>query len=165
MMTKTLIKEIFIILLLAGLTAFVVNGLRDEKLPLFAPPDRAYATSEDRDITGSVQIRAISTQEAIDGFKKGLFLFVDARSESEFDSGHIQGAVNLPEAQFDQRIGGFLEKTDPQVSIITYCAGYYCRLAERLAEKLILAGFENVYYLPDGWGNWNKFRMPVEMKE
>ncbi|MGD2270325.1 MAG: rhodanese-like domain-containing protein, partial [Desulfobacterales bacterium] len=119
-MIKTLIKEIFIILLLAVLLAFVVNSLRDEKLPLFDPADRAYATSGDRDITGSVRVRAISTQEAIDGFKKGRFLFVDARSESEFNSGHVQGAVNLPEAQFDQWIGGFLEKTDPQVSIIAY---------------------------------------------
>jgi 3-mercaptopyruvate sulfurtransferase SseA len=38
-------------------------------------------------------------------------------------------------------------------------------LAERLAEKLFMAGFENVYYLPDGWGNWNKFRMPVEIEK
>jgi hypothetical protein len=36
-MIKTIIKEVFIILLLAVLLAFVVNSLRTQKLPLFEP--------------------------------------------------------------------------------------------------------------------------------
>ncbi|UCH22596.1 MAG: rhodanese-like domain-containing protein [Deltaproteobacteria bacterium] len=161
-MVKAFIKEILIISIISVILAFIVNSLRTQGLPLFESAPRPLAQTNDHSTADSVMIKEISIEEAIDGFTKGKFLFADARSEKEYKSGHIKGALNLPAGEFDDWVGSFLETTDPEANIITYCEGYYCTLAKELAQKLIMAGFENVYYLPDGWGNWNKNRMPVE---
>jgi 3-mercaptopyruvate sulfurtransferase SseA len=34
-------------------------------------------------------------------------------------------------------------------------------LSQELAEKLTWLGFENVYYLKDGWGLWKERKLPI----
>ena len=163
-MIKQVFKEAAIIILAAVVVALVVNTFRDQGLPLIGPDDTISG-----DNTGNsddaIATKEISMQRAMVLYQAGNALFADARVGNDYNRGHIKGAVNLPVEQFDRWIGEFLEKTDPGVTIITYCEGYYCPLAKDLAFKLIMAGFENVYHLPDGWGNWNKNRMPVETGE
>ena len=163
-MIKQVFKEAAIIILAAVVVALVVNTFRDQGLPLIEPDDTISG-----DNTGNsddaIATKEISMQRAMVLYQAGNALFADARVGNDYNRGHIKGAVNLPAEQFDRWIGEFLEKTDPGVTIITYCEGYYCPLAKDLAFKLIMAGFENVYHLPDGWGNWNKNRMPVETGE
>lgn len=161
-MIKAFIKEVLIISIIAVSLALIVNSLRTQGLPLFESAPQPLMQTNGNSAADSVMIREISIEAAIAGFKTGRFLFADARSEGEYKSGHIRGALSLPEGEFDEWIGPFLDTTDPEANVITYCEGYYCPQAKKLAEKLILAGFQNVYYLPDGWGNWNKNRMPVE---
>jgi rhodanese-related sulfurtransferase len=163
-MIKQIFKEAAIIILAATVVALVVNSFRDQGLPLIGP-DGTITQENTGNSDDAIAVREITMQKAMAVFRADSALFADARGGNEFNSGHIKGAVNLPEGQFDQWIGAFLENTDPGVTIITYCEGYYCPLAKKLALKLMMAGFENVYYLPDGWGNWNKFRMPVEIDE
>jgi rhodanese-related sulfurtransferase len=163
-MIKQIIKETAIIILAAAVVALVVNSFRDQGLPLIGPVDTATQENAGNS-NDAIAIEEISMQRAMEIYRADKALFADARGGNEFNSGHIKGAVSLPEGQFDQWISAFLENTDPGVTIITYCEGYYCPLAKKLAAKLMMAGFENVYYLPDGWGNWNKFRMPVETGE
>jgi rhodanese-related sulfurtransferase len=163
-MIKQVFKEAAIIILAAAVVALVVNSFRTQSLPLIGP-DGTVSGDNDGNNDDPIAIEEISLQRAMAVFRADSALFADARGGNEFNSGHIKGAVNLPEGQFDQWIGAFLENTDPGVTIITYCEGYYCPLAKKLAAKLMMAGFENVYHLPDGWGNWNKFRMPIEIDE
>ena len=163
-MIKKVFKEAVLIILVAAAVALVVNSFRTQGLSLIGPDD-----SVSGDNTGNnddaIAIKEISMQNAMALYRADKALFADARDGSEFDAGHIKGAVNLPERQFDQWIDEFLKKTDPGVTIITYCEGYYCPLANELALKLMMAGFVNVFHLPDGWGNWKKFRLPVETSE
>ena len=163
-MIKQVFKESAIIILVAAVVALGVNSFRAQGLPLIEP-DGQVIQENAANSDNAIVIREISMKRAIALYRSGKALFADARGGNEFNSGHIKGALNLPEGQFDRWIGAFLEKTDPGVTIITYCEGYYCPLAKDLGLKLVMAGFENVYYLPDGWGNWNKFRMQVETGE
>ena len=163
-MLKQIFKEATIIILAAAVVALVVNSFRDQRLPIIGPVDTVTPKNAG-DGNDAVAIKEISMQRAMEIYQANMALFADARGANEYNRGHIKGAVNLSEAQFDQWIGPFLENTDAGVTIITYCEGYYCPLAKNLAVKLVMAGFENVYYLPDGWGNWNKYRMPVETGE
>jgi rhodanese-related sulfurtransferase len=163
-MIKQIIKEAAIIIMAAAIVALVVNSFRDKGLPLIEPVDTVNQENAGNS-NDAIAIEEISMQRAMEIYRDDKALFADARGGNEFNSGHIKGAVNLSEVQFDQWIGAFLENNDPAITIITYCEGYYCPLAKKLAAKLMMAGFENVYYLPDGWGNWNKFRMPVETGE
>jgi rhodanese-related sulfurtransferase len=163
-MIKQIFKEAAVIILAAAVVALVVNSLRTQGLPLSRSDDTVSGDNAGNS-DDAIAIEEISMQRAMELYRADTALFADARGGNEFNSGHIKGAVNLPVEQFDQWIDAFLENTDPGVTIITYCEGYYCSLAKKLALKLMLAGFENVYCLPDGWGNWNKFRMPVEIDE
>lgn len=46
-------------------------------------------------------------------------LVIDARSQGEFATGHIQGAVNIPHTVIDRQIGGHAKsKEEP---IVVYC--------------------------------------------
>lgn len=102
-------------------------------------------------------IREISIKNAYAlSNKKEKTLFIDARPENDFKKGHIKGAVNLPEKDFDEWIDGFLDNTGQQTKIITYCDGIDCSLGKELAEKLFSVGYNKVYYLRNGWTKWKK---------
>jgi len=152
-----------VILFFAGCLAFGFSALREHSLP---PPgntkavDRSPAAVNASD--GTNAIGDISIEEAVRLFEKGAALFVDARSEVDYRAGHIAGAVNIPELDFENHIGSFLEKTAAETVLITYCEGDTCTLSKSLAEKLSLAGFENVFHLKNGWGQWKERGLPID---
>jgi 3-mercaptopyruvate sulfurtransferase SseA len=46
--------------------------------------------------------------------------------------------------------------------IVAYCEGPAAPRARKLAEQLTWLGFEEVYYLVDGWDMWQAHHMPVD---
>ena len=157
------LREATVILLFAGCLAFGFNAIREHSLPLpgnTTAVDRSPAAVNEPN--GSNAIGDMSIGEAVRLFEKGMALFVDARSKADYRAGHIKGAVNIPELDFENHIGAFLEKTAPETVLITYCEGDACTLSKSLAEKLSLAGFENVFHLKNGWGLWKKRELPIE---
>jgi len=82
-------------------------------------------------------------QAVIDG---GLLL--DVRSPSEFNSGHLEGALNIPVGELQSRLKE-LGSTDR--SIVVYCAS---GMRSRSAQKLLQDnGFSQVHDL-GSMGNW-----------
>lgn len=155
-------REATVILFFAGCLAFGFNALREHSLPLLETTksvDRSSAAVNGPD--GSNAIGDISIEEAVRLFEEGAVLFVDARSEADYRAGHIKGAVNIPDLDFENHIGSFLEKTAAETVLITYCEGDSCTLSKSLAEKLSLAGFENVFHLKNGWGQWKERGLPI----
>jgi rhodanese-related sulfurtransferase len=158
----TLRESVFIVLL-AGCLALAVNGFRENPLPLADRPKTAIGPSDGSTPVETVPAeREIPMQEAVRLFETGAALFVDARSADDYRAGHIKGAVNMPVAEFDERIGLLFETVPPGIPLITYCEGEMCHLSQELSEKLVLAGFEPVYHLKDGWGQWKARRLPYE---
>ena len=75
-------------------------------------------------------------------------LLVDVRSPSEFSSGHLDGAKNIPVNVLGQRSGELGAKDRP---VILYCAsGTRSAMAKR---TLRAAGFARVHNL-GSMGNW-----------
>jgi len=93
-MLKSLIKEVFIILLISVALAFMVNSLRTQGLPLLESESQNLTKNIRGNAAGSYRVKEISVEEAIQGFKKGRFLFADARSENEFNGGHIKPEIH-----------------------------------------------------------------------
>lgn len=160
MLLKTL-KEALLIVLAATLLAGIVNILRPDgrSIDIWRAPSPSAAPSTNE--SGTQPTGEISIDRAVTLYRQKDTLVIDTRSVGEYEAGHIKGAVNLPEATFDEWIGAFIENTPPETPIITYCAGGACQLAPKLAEKLMMVGFEKVYYLIDGWGKWQAAGMPV----
>ncbi len=85
-------------------------------------------------------------------------LFVDARKAVDFSLGHVAGAVNLPDDDFDAHVGAFLDRWVPEASVVVYCANSGCNssasVARRLREDFQI---KTVYVLKDDWQLWERY--------
>ena len=154
-MLKPLIKEAALILVLAVAVALIVNTLRARGLDLLAPEPSAVSTG------AALDQREISLEDAVRRHADQSAIFADARSAEDYAAGHIQGALSLPDQEFDSWAEEFIAATEPDTVVITYCEGTQCLLSKSLAEKLIDLGYVNTHYLVDGWGRWKANRLPV----
>lgn len=84
---------------------------------------------------------------------------VDVRSPSEWQEGHVPGAVHafLP----DLRKKSYkLHKTKP---VAVYCdSGYRASIAASILKQ---EGFRDVHNVPGSWQAWKKSKLPVEVEE
>ncbi len=155
-------REATVIVFCAGCLAFGFNALREHSLPLTVTTKAVDPSTAAINASGmSNAIGELSIEEAVRLFEEGKAQFVDARSEADYRAGHIKGAVNIPDVNFENHIGSFLEKTAAETVLITYCEGDACTLSKSLAEKLALAGFEKVFHLKNGWGQWRERGLPI----
>lgn len=93
--------------------------------------------------------------------KEGLFC--DARAKSEYDQGHIPGAIPLPLAEFDKYYALYEGKIKHAKFIVTYCHGVGCQLSNKVAQKLVNdKKYKNVGSFFGGWPQWQEHNMPVE---
>lgn len=83
-------------------------------------------------------------------------LWIDARSESDYASGHVPGALSLNEDDWDAMIGEMLTVWQPDLPTIVYCSSRQCQASHAVAERLKMEmGLEPVYVLHGGWEAWN----------
>ena len=96
----------------------------------------------------------ISVTDAAERFAAGAFL-LDVREQSEWNEGHISGAVLIPLAQLPTRLSEI--PTDRDVLII-------CRSGNRSAQardQLRAAGFPNTTSIDGGMNAWIAAGLPV----
>ncbi len=89
-------------------------------------------------------------------------VFLDARSQEQYNEGHIQGARSLPWQEFEKKAEKVLAGILPDSNIITYCDGESCDLSKELAFALLGRGYANTRVLVNGWTVWNDRKLPVE---
>jgi len=75
---------------------------------------------------------------------------VDVRSTEEFASEHLDGAVNIPVSELDDRLSELEPKDQP---VVVYCASGI--RSARAANKLAAAGFKTVADL-GSMSNWSE---------
>ena len=144
---------VFFIALLLAAGSF---ALRPAALPLKSVAEQKQAPVKEE------PFKLIAIEQAQELFEEGHALFADARPAIAYEAGHIQGALNLEPDDFEAWASHLLDNYPLDKTIITYCEGPRCNLSHELAERLVWLGFENVYYLIDGWGQWKAHGLPVE---
>lgn len=85
---------------------------------------------------------------------------LDVRSDAEFDSGHVVGAIHVVDTQVESSMGR-LQKYKSRPVIAT------CRTGQRsaaVAGKLRKAGFEKVFNLRGGLAAWEGANLPLTRK-
>lgn len=102
--------------------------------------------------------------EALQLFRSGKALFLDARHEFDYELGHIAGAVNLPLKEFEEK-RNLLASLSKDTLIVTYCDGQECNSSLELATKLSAAGFSKVKFFFGGWREWQMHNNPTEKAE
>ena len=90
----------------------------------------------------------ITMQELEELRRKGITV-IDVRSTQEFQEGHIDGAISIPEYEIKKDI---IERINPGEEIIVYCSsGQRSKKAKQKLEKL---GYKKVYNLYNGLENY-----------
>ena len=93
-------------------------------------------------------------QQAV--LKTSNAIFLDAREPKEFAVSHIAGAIPVGYDHFDLQKVAALQKDKP---IIVYCSVGY--RSEKIAEKLLGAGFTKVSNLYGGIFEWVNQGLPI----
>jgi rhodanese-related sulfurtransferase len=87
---------------------------------------------------------------------------LDVRGAPAFAVGHIPGAWNLPEDDFDRDFPALRRRLEGARTIIVYCDSARCARSLRVAIRLRTEGLAQAQIYPDGWNEWTDRRMPVE---
>ncbi|MBF0303944.1 MAG: rhodanese-like domain-containing protein [Desulfamplus sp.] len=166
--------QISVFVILASIFALTVNHFRSDSIPIIGEwsVDARFSDSSGESLV-------ISLEEAKRLFENKTALFLDARRKEQYDEGHIQGALSLPQQEVDayfMDIAPKLEESQLDNNdrgdgsskskvIITYCDGDTCELSHELALFLKEMGFNNVKVLVNGWSVWQEAGLPNEIGE
>jgi len=83
-------------------------------------------------------------------------MIIDSRPAArKYDIGHIPGAINIPETQFDS-LAPKLLPPDKSMLLIFYCEGPECSLSHKSAFKAEKLGYTNIVVYTNGYPEWMK---------
>jgi len=101
----------------------------------------------------SHSVKEVSVDEVTDD---SAFVFADARENHEYEVSHIRNAIWVGYDDFDLNR---LKAVGKESKVIVYCSVGY--RSEKIAEKLIKAGYTNVSNLYGGIFEWKNQNHPV----
>jgi rhodanese-related sulfurtransferase len=93
-------------------------------------------------------------------FDQGV-LFVDVRSDKDWEAGRIPGAEHL-ELKKVYSETTLQELADKASQVVFYCNGEKCLRSSRASEQAVGWGYSQVFYFRDGFPAWSAAGFPVE---
>ncbi len=88
--------------------------------------------------------------------ESGNVTVVDVRGAEDFEKGHVPGAINLPQGNWDKPQGLNMEQLN-----IVYCYSQQCHLAANACVAFASKGF-SVMELEGGFEVWKEHEMEIE---
>lgn len=166
---RALLKQVLIIFLMAVFVGLVTNFFHPKgvTISLSRPPlpvasDSAFVETlspvsirgnEDSPDENDGEILIIKYEQLMKLFRDNGTILIDAREKSEFSTGHIPGAINIPYEryyEFEEQIA----RLPKDKWLICYCDGPPCDLGHLLAEELRLRNFSRVAFYKGGVDDW-----------
>ena len=96
-------------------------------------------------------------------FAKALFdkkyKFIDARDVSDYEAGHVQGAINIPYHDLEKYRDKLNDLPKEQV-YVTYCSSA-CDVSIDMAYAMAKMGFKKLYIFHGGWDEWKNAGYPA----
>ena len=86
------------------------------------------------------------------------FLLVDVREQSEWDAGHLPGAIHLSKGVIERDIEQ--KVPDRGTPMVLYCGGGFRSALS--ADNLQKMGYTNVISMDGGWRGWTGAGLPIE---
>lgn len=84
--------------------------------------------------------------------KKGVMIIDSRPAARQYDPGHIPGAINIPDSQFDKMVDKL--PADRATLLLFYCGGLECMLSHNSAFKAEKLGYTNIKVYPAGSPDW-----------
>lgn len=92
-------------------------------------------------------------------FEENSKIFIDARHKEEFEKGHIEDAISLPQQSVEKDLPEFLQKYSFEFPLVIYCGGLDCSASIQLANILYDRGYRNLEVYAGGWEEWKKLQL------
>jgi rhodanese-related sulfurtransferase len=84
--------------------------------------------------------------------KKGVVIIDSRPAARQYDPGHLPGAINIPDSQFDKMVDKL--PADKATLLLFYCGGLECMLSHNSAFKAEKLGYGNIKVYPAGSPDW-----------
>lgn len=110
-------------------------------------------------LTVKDDLEPVPRQALLERVREGLVTVLDVRPPEEYAAGHLPGAINIPLADLEHRLG----ELDPAQDVVAYCRGPHCVLAFDAVATLRAKG-HTARRLQDGFPEWEREGLPVERK-
>ena len=88
--------------------------------------------------------------------------FVDVRTRTHWERGHVPGAVLL-DWKTDFNEVGLLGVVSKDREVVIYCEGSKCLRSSKACAKAVSWGFTKVYYFRDGFPGWKAAGYAIEL--
>ncbi len=106
----------------------------------------------------SAENNAISPSEAANLQKTQQAVIIDVRDDKEWQQQHIPGAIHIPLAQLNNRLGELAAYKNTKLVMQCHSGGR----SAKATELLTAAGFSNVSNMDGGLLAWNKAGLATE---
>ena len=114
------------------------------------------------DTTHALAEGAISLAEMKRLFDEGSVIILDARDASEYEQGHIPGAINIPYDRIPEYFDVLNSQVPTDAHVVVYCRSLTCDFSDQLATELKIIGYQNVSVFSGGWEQWTTAGYPIE---
>lgn len=129
--------------------ARAVHGLAEKRLAEVDQLVRTHLGSRDA-------LEPVPREELLRRLRAGHAVVIDVRPEEEYRGGHIAGALSIPVAQLDERLGELPARKE----VVAYCRGPYCVMAYEAVKRLRARG-RRARRLAGGFPEWRAAGLPV----
>ncbi len=102
-------------------------------------------------------LEAITVDELRSRMDHGNVVLLDVRPDVEYQAGHIRGAASIPLQDLEPR----LKHLPKRKTVVAYCRGPYCVLADEAVRLLTDRGYR-AQRLEIGFPEWKALGLPVE---
>jgi len=134
------LRQMVLLMLLAAVPASLA-ALWHPKRPQW---HRAQPNGEEMDLSTALNLRE-------------QVVWVDARARSQFDEGHIPGALLLNSEEWEELLDPFLDHWKTGQTVVVYCSSSECERSKEVAERLHKeVQIPKVYVLKGGWKAWTQ---------
>ncbi len=109
-----------------------------------------------------IKVPLIDEGQAYKYYSQQGYVFIDSRHVEHFNEGHVPGAIFLPPEDVQERFveaQPFLMEND---TLILYCYGPDCDMAEKVAAFLAQMGYKNFMIMVSGFSAWKSAGLPIE---
>ena len=113
---------------------------------------------------GTESISSISAPAAMEDYRQGQTLIVDAMPNNFYRKRHIKGAVNMPHGPFRYRLPDEFFRREKDKKIVVYGNTISRPYDLEIADKLLLRGYTDVKVLDGGLRAWEANGYPVDQK-
>ena len=150
MRIRNFLNILTVSLALAAYSAWV-SSARDKEVPVSAPAETLPGTD--------IPLLNVAEVEAL--WRKHSTVFVDVRSFPDYEFGHIQGAINLPLEEFDERYPALKPQLERAEALVIYCKNSDCGKSYWSALRLRKKGLTQTKIYPNGWYEWCQYKLPA----